>query len=142
MFQEITPLPGEKPMVALRFKLVSNFAREDRIQTFLTQVIQRKVLRGEGGIRDLVSLVADEFQIGYDEARKQVSSKLQNQGEVTLIVPETREYMRQNNTGIDVSIFAQHPFYTFHLSNVNSLENLRRIVTALSILMSVNSDEL
>ena len=142
MFQEITPLPGEKPMVALRFKLVSNFAREDRIQTFLTQVIQRKVLRGEGGIRDLVSLVADEFQIGYDEARKQVSSKLQNQGEVTLIVPETREYMRQNNTGIDVSIFAQHPFYTFHLSNVNSLDNLRRIVTALSILMSVNSDEL
>jgi len=142
MFQEILPLPGEKPMVMLRFKLVSNFAREDRIQTFLTQVIQRKVVRGEGGIADLVNLVADEFMIDQDEARRQVSIKLQNQGEVALVVPESREYMRQNNTGIDVAIFAQHPFYTFHINNVNSLENLRRIVTALSILMSADSTDL
>jgi hypothetical protein len=42
MFQEISALPGERPLVMLRFKLVSNFAREDRIQTFLTQVIQGK----------------------------------------------------------------------------------------------------
>jgi hypothetical protein len=142
MFQEISALPGEKPMAMLRFKLVSNFAREDRIQTFLTQVIHRKVLRGEGGIADLVELVADEFQIDHDEARKQVAIKLQSQGEVSVVVPETREYMRQNNPGIDVAIFAQHPFYTFHLYNVNSLENLQRIVTALSILMSADSSDL
>ena len=142
MFQEISALPGEKPMAMLRFKLVSNFAREDRIQTFLTQVIHRKVLRGEGGIADLVELVADEFQIDHDEARKQVAIKLQNQGEVSVVVPETKEYMRQNNPGIDVAIFAQHPFYTFHLYNVNSLENLQRIVTALSILMSADSSDL
>lgn len=74
----------------LRFKLVSNFAREDRIQTFLTQVIQRKVLRGEGGVGDLVDLVADEFQIDQDEARKQVAIKLQAQGEVSMVIPETK----------------------------------------------------
>ena len=142
MFQEISPLPGEKPMAMLRFKLVSNFAREDRIQTFLSQVIQRKVLRGDSIVTDLVDIVAEEFQIDYDEARKQVARKLQSQGEISLIVPETKEYMRQNNPGIDIAIFAQHPFYTFHLYNVNSLENLRRIVTALSVMMSVGSDEL
>jgi hypothetical protein len=142
MFQEISPLPGESPLVMLRFKLVSNFAREDRIQTFLTQVIQRKVLRGEGGVGDLVDLVAEEFQIDQDEARKQVAIKLQAQGEVSMVVPETKEYMRQNNPGIDVAIFAQHPFYTFHIYNVNSLENLRRIVTALSVLMSADSESL
>ena len=142
MFQEITPLPGEKPLAMLRFKLVSNFAREDRIQTFLTQVINRKVLQGEHGIGDLINLVAEEFQIDTEEARKQVSIKLENQGEVALVVPETKEYMRQNNTGIDVAIFAQHPFYTFHLYNVNSLENLQRIITALSILISADSDTL
>ena len=142
MFQEILPLPGEKPMAMLRFKLVSNFAREDRIQTFLTQVINRKVLRGEGGVTDLVNLVADEFQIDETEARKQVAIKLQNQGEVAMVVPETKEFMRQNNPGIDIAIFAQHPFYTFHLYNVNSLENLQRIVTALSILMSADSVDL
>lgn len=142
MFQETAALPGEKPLVMLRFKLVSNFAREDRIQNFLTQVLSRKVLRGEGGVGDLVSLVMEEFQVSYEEARKQVAKKLQNQGEVALVVPETKEYMRQNNPGIDVAIFAQHPFYTFHLYNVNSLENLRRIVTALSILISADSESL
>ena len=142
MFQEIAALPGEKPLVMLRYKLVSNFAREDRIQTFLTQVIHRKVLRGDGGVGDLINLVSEEFQIDYEEARKQVALKLQNQGEVALVVPETKEYMRQKNPGIDVAIFAQHPFYTFHLYNVNSLENLRRIVTALSILISADSESL
>lgn len=142
MFQEISALPGERPLVMLRFKLVSNFAREDRIQTFLTQVIQRKVLRGEGGVADLVALVADEFQIDEDEARKQVAIKLQAQGEVSMVVPETKEYMRENNFGIDVAIFAQHPFYTFHIYNVNSLENLQRIVTALSLLMSASTEDL
>jgi len=142
MFQEIAALPGEKPLVMLRFKLVSNFAREDRIQTFLTQVINRKVIRGEGGVGDLINLVVEEFQVDFEEARKQVSMKLQNQGEVVLMVPETKEYMRNNNPGIDVAIFAQHPFYTFHLYNVNSLENLRRIVTALSILISADSESL
>lgn len=142
MFQEISALPGENPLIMLRFKLVSNFAREDRIQTFLTQVLNRKVLRGEGGVGDLINLVAEEFQIDFEEAQKQVSMKLRNQGEVSLVVPETKEYMRQNNPGIDVAIFAKHPFYTFHLYNVNSLENLRRIVTALSILISADSDSL
>ena len=142
MFQEIAALPGENPLVMLRFKLVSNFAREDRIQTFLTQVINRKVLRGEGGVGDLINLVAEEFQIDFEEARKQVSTKLRNQGEVALVVAETKEYMRQNNPGIDIAIFSTHPFYTFHLYNVNSLENLRRIVTALSILISADSESL
>jgi hypothetical protein len=79
MFQETAPLPGEKPLVMLRFKLVSNFAREDRIQNFLTQVLSRKVLRGEGGVGDLVALVMEEFQIESEEARTQVAKKLQAQ---------------------------------------------------------------
>ena len=142
MFQEIAALPGEKPMVMLRFKMVSNFAREDRIQTFLTQVIQRKILRGDDYVRDLVELVEMEFQIDYEEAKKQVAKKLQSQSDITLVVPETKEYMKQNNSGIDVAIFAQHPFYTFHLYEVNSLENLQRIMTALSVLMSASSEDL
>ena len=142
MFQEIPPLPGENPMVMLRFKLVSNFVREDRIQTFITQVIHRKAAKSENILENLVSIVADEFQIDEAEARKQVAIKLRNQDEVAVVVPETKEFMKQNNPGIDIAIFAQHPFYTFHLYNIDSLENFQRIVTALSILMSVDSESL
>jgi hypothetical protein len=141
-FQEIAALPGEKPLAMLRFKLVSNFATEDRVQTFLTQVINRKVLRGEGLLTDLVELVADEFQMDIADARKQVAKKLQAQGDVVLVTPETKDYMLQYNPGIDVAVFAQHPFYTFHLYRVNSLENLQRVMTALSLLMSAGTEDL
>lgn len=140
-FQEIAALPGEKPLLMLRFKLVSNFATEDRIQTFLTQVINRKVLRGEGLVTDLVELVADEFQLDVAEARKQVAIKLQAQGDVALVNPESKDYMLQHNPGIDVGIFAQHPFYTFHLYRVDSLEALQRIVTILSMMISADASD-
>jgi hypothetical protein len=141
-FQEIAALPGEKPLLMLRFKLVSNFATEDRIQTFLTQVINRKILRGEGLVSNLVELVADEFQLDVAEARRQVAIKFQNQGDVSLVNPETKDYMLQYNPGIDVGIFAQHPFYTFHLYRVDSLENLQRVVTALSLMISADVGDL
>jgi len=141
-FQEIAALPGEKPLLMLRFKLVSNFATEDRIQTFLTQVINRKVLRGEGLVSNLVELVADEFQMDMVEARKQVATKLQAQSDVALVNPESKDYMLQYNPGIDVGIFAQHPFYTFHIHRVDSLENLQRVVTALSLMISAEVADL
>lgn len=141
-FQEIAPLPGERPLIMLRFKLVSNFATEDRIQTFITQVINRKVLRGEGLAANLVELVADEFQLDLTEARKQVAIKLQAQSDVVMVNPETKDYMLQYNPGIDVGIFAQHPFYTFHLYRVDSLENLHRVITVLSLMVSAEMSDL
>jgi hypothetical protein len=141
-FQEITPLPGEKPILMLRYKLVSNFATEDRVQAFITQVKNRRLLQGEGISRELVQLVADEFQMDIEEAKTRVGDKLKNDSEVALVVPETKDYMLQYNPGIDVAIYAQHPFYTFHLYRVNSLENLRRIVTLLSLMISAEPGEL
>jgi hypothetical protein len=141
-FQEIAALPGEKPLIMLRFKMVSNFATEDRIQTFITQVMNRKALKGEGITADLVELVADEFQLDVSDARKQVAIKLQAQGEIAIVNPETKDYMLQNNPGIDVAIIGQHPFYTFHLYRVDSLENLQRVVTALSLMISADVEDL
>jgi hypothetical protein len=142
VFQEIAPLPGERPLLTLRYKLVSNFVTEDRIQAFITQVKNRKLVQGEGISRELIELVADEFQIDMEEARRRVAQKLENDSEVGLVVPETKNYMLQYNPGIDVAIYAQHPFYTFHLYKVNSVENLRRIVTILSLMISADVEDL
>ena len=141
-FQEIAPLRGESPLIMLRYKLVSNFANEDRIQTFITQVMNRKIVRGEAMLSSLPELVADEFQIDIAEARKQVATKLQIQGQVALVNPASNDYMHEYNPGIDVGIFAQHPFYTFHLHRVNSVGNLQRIITALSLMISAEPTDL
>lgn len=141
LFQEISPLPGERPLAMLRFKLLSNFASEDRIQAFMTQVINRGILQGKRPT-NLVELVADEFQMDMEAARKKVAEHEENATEVALVNPEMKDYMLQYNPGIDIAIFAQHPFYTFHLYRVNSTENLQRVLTALSLLLSVTSKEL
>ena len=141
-FQEIAALPGERPLLMLRYKLVSNFATQDRVQTFITQVMNRKVLRGEGIATNMTELVADEFQFDMAEARKQVGTFFESQGSVAVVNPESKDYMMQNNPGIDIAIFSQHPFYTFHLYNINSLENLQRIITALSMMLSASVQSL
>ena len=141
-FQEIAPLTGEKPLIMLRFKLVSNFATEDRVETFITQVMNRKLLKGEGVTSELVELVADEFQLDMKDARQRVAKKLQTMGEVALVVPETKDYVLQYNPGIDVAVYAQHPFYTFHLYRVDSSANLQRIITALSLMISAEPEDL
>ena len=141
-FQEIAPLPGERPLIMLRYKLLSNFVTEDRIQAFITQVKNRKLVQGEGITRELVELVADEFQMDMEAARRRVGDKLRNDSEVALVVPETKDYMLEYNPGIDIAIYAQHPFYTFHLYRVNSLENLRRVITLLSLMISAEPGDL
>jgi hypothetical protein len=86
--------------------------------------------------------VAEEFQMPIDQARKQVVAWLAQKNEYVLAIPETKDYMLQYNPGIDVGIFAQHPFYTFHLYRVDSLENLHRVITVLSLMISADIGDL
>ena len=136
VFQEIPALPGEQPLLMLRYKLISNFVTEDRIQTYITQLISRKVARGEADEVALPALVAEDFEITVEEARKRVIDNMRSAGKIALVNAETKEYAVNENPGIDIAIFAQHPFYSFHMYRVDSIATLRRIITFLSILFS------
>ena len=142
IFQEITPLPGERPMVMLRYKLISNFFTEDRIQTFITQVMSRKLVRGENVLQDLVEVVAHEFQISAAQAQKKVATVLQASGDVIMTNTDTKEYALNMNPGVDVAIFGQHPLYSFHIYRVNSYVTLQRVITFLSMLFTKSVAEL
>lgn len=133
-FQETLPLEGDNPLISIRYKAVSNFATEDRVATFITQVLNRKMLREEG-VSNLVEIVAEEFQLDMEEAQKRVATRLQQQGDIAIVKPDTGEFMGQYNPGIDIYIFGQHPFYTFHIHRANSFKTLRRITMLLSLLM-------
>jgi len=136
-FQEIPPLPGVQPIAMLRYKCVDNFTNEGRISSFLTQYANLKMVKGETDTA-ILSVLEDEFQLDTDTAQQALGNWLKSRGEVVLSAEG--ETVEANNTGIDIAIFAQHPFFSFHLHNVSSEENLQRVLNLLSILFT-SSDE-
>ena len=142
VFQEIQPLPGDTPLLMLRYKLVNNFLTEDRLGMYVTQALARKQVRGDMLTAEFVDTVAEEFQLEPAEAKRRVIAILQQKGEVMAVDMESKEYVFHSNTGVDVAIYGQHPLYAFHLYRVDSVKTLRRVVTFLSMLMSKTPGEL
>lgn len=136
LFQEIPPLPGDKPLLMLRYKAVSNYAVEDKIFSFLTLMVSRTVAKGEAAIPELVVSLQREFQMTAEEAQNKVIYWLRNRGDIQMVVPETKDYIMTYNPGIDIAVFGQQSYYTIHIYRIDSSLVFNRIVTALSILLS------
>lgn len=142
LFQEIEPLAGEKPLLKLRYKGVSNFATEDRVYAYLTQLATRRVLRGEVPLAQLQVAIMDEFGLSEPEATKLAGEWWASRGEVILAVPEYEHYILVYNPGIDIAIYGAQGYYTVHLDRVDSKENLERILTAISLMVSASESQL
>ena len=142
MFQEIPALPGDKPLLMLRYKGVSNYAVEDRIFTFLTLLVSRMIVKGEAAIPELVVGIQKEFQLSEEEAQSKVVYWIRNRGQIQLAVPETKDFITTYNTGIDIAIFGQQSYYTLHLYRLDSSTTFQRIITALSLLLSADDTDL
>jgi hypothetical protein len=61
-FQEITPLKGRNSLISLRYKAVSQYASEDNMFSFLTQLSESKKLEGMELSADTVSKLQEAFQ--------------------------------------------------------------------------------
>jgi len=137
IFQEIRAPPGDTAEIVLRYKLVSNFLREDTIESYITMIRSRKLLKGDSYIADLPDLISNEFQISKERAREYLEKKLQSASDIIMANPETKEYTLNNNTGIDIAIYTnEHPTYKIKVFNVNSYINMQRLITFVSLLMS------
>ena len=141
-FQEIVPLPNEQPLISLRYKRVSNFANEDRIFSFLTQVITRKLIEGTETLAGLPKLLADEFGISEKEAEAKLVAWNTLREQFAVGETTKKNIKPAMNPGTDIYIYAQHPLYFCHIYRADSGENLDRIYTLLSMLLNVDEDEL
>ena len=141
LFQEIPALPDEHPLIMLRFKGVSNFTNESRVFTFLTLLAERELVAGEIDREGWAKKVAEEFQISEEEGRKQVIAWMSQRGEFTLAVSDTKEYILNKNTGIDIAIYEQHPAYTFHIASGQDSKIYNTIINLLGILTTASSSE-
>lgn len=132
-FEEIESLPGEPSLITLRYKAVNNYASEGRVFAFLTQYLTRKDTIGEGLPENIIEQVAKEFKLDDEEAERYVTKWLKSRGKYDAV--DSSEFVEVNNTGIEVSIIAQHPWYHVNLYNVDTLENLRRILMLLTMMV-------
>jgi hypothetical protein len=140
-FQEISPLPGDKPLLMLRYKAVSNFAAEDKIYTFLSLMVSRSIAKGEAAMPELVVAIQKEFQLTDEEAQRKVVYWLRNRADIQLALPETKDYIMTYNEGIDIAIFGQQSYYTIHLYRIDSEQVFRRVITAVGLLLSAKDSD-
>jgi len=136
-FKEIAALPEETPLIALRYKAVSQYATEDKIFTFITQYIEK---HGNDFDRHMMDALQEEFDFTRKEAADALSQWVDKSGEFVVQIPEEGEFMENFNPGIDIYVHAQHPSYHFHIHRIDSDETYLRIYTLLAMLFAEEDD--
>ena len=139
-FQEL-PIPeNERMTFFMRYKNVSNFVREDSIALFLTLMSDKVSIQGGAPPQELIVKLANEFSFSQDEATRHVADWLQGKNEYVLANSLTDNFISEENPGIDIAIYDQHPLYSIHLYNISSGKDFQRICTLLSLLWLTESD--
>ena len=142
-FQEIDPLPNEQPLIMLRYKGVSNFANEDSVASFITQIIGKNI---QGGVEidrlNLRKQVIHEFGLEEQDAKRRIDAWFAARSQFGVANAEKNEIKQLTNSGVDIAVFEQHPYYFFHIYRAQGNEDLKRIYTLLSTLLSMNQSEL
>ena len=140
LLKEIKSIPEDNPMISLRYKGVSQYANENTIFTFITQLITNKSLQGGGSDAAMIDAIQNEFQISKKEALDAYMDWREKKGIFTLPIPEESEFIESFNPGIDIHIYAQHPSYFVHANRVDNDDTYRRICTLLSLLFIEDDD--
>ena len=142
-FQETSsPIKEQRPILFLRYKCVNDFRTPSRESQYLQRIIDLQKVAGRTSVSDMEKYFKDEFGVSEEVAKERVGAFLADMTKFTIVNPEVREVTQQDNPGIDIAIFGKHPYYTFHIYRVDSLETLQRIKTLLSLFVSVVPSDL
>jgi len=142
-FQEITPLPNEQPLIMLRYKGVSNYANEDSIAAFLTQIVAKSIQNGvETNRITLRAQVAENFGLEEEVAKNRVDAWFTSRSQFGIADAEKNDIKQLSNTGIDIAIFTEHPYYFIHIYRAQGNEDLKRIYTLISLLLSASKKDI
>jgi hypothetical protein len=142
-FQPVIPPTQETrpPLICLRYKGVNNFTTPDRIQSFITYIVQRNGFSLEK-VKDYRTEIANEFEIPEDEAEQILSDYLTKKDEMAVTDPDSKEFSPLNNIGTDIAIYSQSiSSFVFQIYNLQSIQDLLRIVSILSSVFLIKEDE-
>ena len=131
-FQEIPPPPNSPSLISLRYKAISNFYAQDRVQLYLSQLVGTKIAP-----EAIITKTAEAFEITLQQARMEYEEFATRAEEIIPVVPKYSVFRLKYNPGIDINITAHHPTYTFQIERVDSITNLQRVLTLLSVMMTM-----
>jgi hypothetical protein len=130
-FQEIPPPPNSPSLMSLRYKAISNFYAQDRVQLYMSQLVAMKTAP-----ETIITKTAEAFEITLKQAQMEFQEFAERAEEIIPVVPKYSVFRLKYNPGIDITITAQHPTYTFQIERVDSITNLQRVLTLLSVMMT------
>ena len=129
--------------ISLRFKAVSNYVKDsDPIMNYVTTLYSRdsSLSTDSKPRQEYEKELIKEFGIGRKEAEKYVDTWIANHTEQ--VVVGKNKVVFERNIGSAVSLYNDHPNYSFLLTNVESQIDLYRILTLLTVLTSYSSETL
>ena len=130
-FQEIPPPANSPSLMSLRYKAISNFYAQDRVQLYMSQLTTIKTPP-----ETIITKTAEAFEITIQQARMEYQEFAERSEEIIPVVPKYSVFRLKYNPGIDITITAHHPTYTFQIERVDSITNLQRVLTLLSVMMT------
>lgn len=139
------PLPEKsKATMALRYRAVSNFdSSNDPIMTHLTNIYLRDSKASAEAVAadEYITSLTRYFGLPQADAAKAVQTWMNTRLEYILADKETA--IAQLNMGTAVGISTNnYPYYTFYLSNVESMKHLQRVLSLLSVYASLPASAL
>ncbi len=137
-FTEIPAYTAVKPIIMLRYRAVSNYRVMNNVFTFFKHNETDGLLKGKMTAPELMDKTAVEFNITLDEARNLYKQYLEAADEFTLAAPDLGTFKEKNATGVDIGIFGAHPIYTVQIYRCDSLTQLQRIYTILSLFLTMD----
>jgi hypothetical protein len=130
-FQEIPPPSNSPSLMTLRYKAISNFYAQDRVQLYMSQLVATKIPADT-----IIKKTAEAFEITMNQAQMEYQEFVTRAEEIIPVVPKYSVFRLKYNPGIDINITAHHPTYTFQIERVDSITNLQRVLTLLSLMMT------
>ena len=139
--ERVPPLPEEKALAVFQWRAVSNYESEAAQFAYITQMI----LRGGGGdIQRYSAEVADKFGVTPAAAATVIERWAERRADA--VAPATAAAgvfaVPKHSTGASVAISGAHPEYTMEIQDVDSIQDLQRLVSVVGVLLGASKSDL
>ena len=121
---------------SLRYKAVSNYVKDtDPIMDYITNLYLRDSATSVDPkvFQSYIIELVKEFGISKQEASRDLDAWVTNHSEQMVV---GTKIVLERNMGSAISLYNEHPNYRFVLTGVESIVDLKRILTLLTILVS------
>jgi hypothetical protein len=118
--------------LVLRYRAVSNYAKEGRVELFISEWI-----KNDNDIQsdELIETLTIDLGISETDARDAVKAYIEKRGDFSIADEEDKHFVATYNRGIDIYIYYdKFNKFTFHIYRVDSLSHLQRLCTLLKLL--------